>query len=70
MYAKAATYALSAGIRTAAQTAAGLMATISIVDTSQLGSVASALVVVGVGSILSGIAAFLMNFAEMLNIEE
>lgn len=70
MYGKAATYALSAGIRTAAQTAGGLIAAVQIINLADVPAVGNALAVIAIGSILSGLAAFLMNFAEMLNIEE
>ena len=61
----AALYALQAGIRTAAQTAAGLLASVTILDVADLMGSGHSLLVVAAASLLSGVVAFLQNFAEM-----
>lgn len=63
-------FALSAGIRTAAQTAAGLLGAVSFLDIGEFPTLANTLTVIIVGSLLSGAAAFLMNFSEQIQVGE
>lgn len=67
---EAAIFALSAGIRTAAQTASGLLGAVVFLDLSEIGTLANAIAVIGIGSVLSGLAAFLMNFSEQIQVGE
>lgn len=64
----AAIYAATAGIRTAAQTAAGMLGALVVFDVGDLAGMNEALIVAGIAAVLSGVAAFLQNFAEMLNL--
>lgn len=64
----AAIYAATAGIRTAAQTAAGMLGALTVFNLSDINGIEEALMVAGIAAVLSGVAAFLQNFAEMLNL--
>jgi hypothetical protein len=59
-------YGVKAGVRTTAQTAAGLVAVVTVVQVSDIKGAGLNLAVAGVASLLAGLAAFLQNFAEQL----
>ena len=63
-------FGATAGIRTAAQTAAGMLGALTVFNLSDINGIEEALVVAGVAAVLSGVAAFLQNFAEQLGIPE
>ena len=63
-------YAATAGIRTAAQTAAGMLGALTVFEVGDITGIEQALIVAGVAALLSGLAAFLQNFAEMLTVPE
>lgn len=62
----AAIKALKPAVRTAAQTAGGLLGSITILNMTDIAPMGSVVIVAGAASLLAGVVAWLMNFAEAL----